>query len=408
MDTSRGVLLSGLLSSLISYGSAQPPTVVNPSPEIQFEMENPTQLPLLVDLTFPDERSEDKKDPAYKIYKEGYDAILDERWDDAMKKFSNIVAGYKNSEYTDDAEYWSAYALSHIDRKKSVAAYKQFIKKYPKSRYVDDAVADLGNMNPVVVVSASGDSAHVVLAPRADGYAYGVGSSMAIAETQLRKSEAMIRRMNRDLTRNYSPRMVLPPRLPVGTPHASSFSFASPRPLMWDVAREEKLDPNTRVRLEALYAIGDTKEDETSFQTLKDVALDRSQNIRLRQGAIEVLSDFKKFDVMPVFLELAKKDTSQEIQDVAIEFIGRSGNDKNKSVDALTSLFNSIPHTRKEKLESVLYTIADIGNDKAVDFLATVAQNNENYELRSDAVYYLGTIGGEKARKALYQILKNK
>ena len=174
---------------------------------------------------------------------------------------------------------------------------------------------------------------------------------------------------------------------------------------MW---REEKLDPDTRVRLEALYAIGDTKEDETAFQTLKDVALDRSQNTRLRQASIEVLSDFKKFDVMPVFLELAKKDTNERIQDAAIEFIGRVNKDKNKSVEALVTLFNSIPKTRKEKLETVLYTIADVGNDKAIDFLSTVARTHENFELRCDAVYYLGTIGGEKARTALYQILRSK
>ena len=67
-----------------------------------------------------------------------------------------------------------------------------------------------------------------------------------------------------------------------------------------------------------------------------------------------------------------------------------------------------MPATKKERLETVLYTIADVGNDKAVDFLSTVARSHQNYELRTDAVYYLGTIGGEKARAALYQILRSK
>jgi hypothetical protein len=30
----------------------------------------------------------------------------------------------------------------------------------------------------------------------------------------------------------------------------------------------------------------------------------------------------------------------------------------------------------------------------------------EDYDLRRDAVYYLGSIGGENARSALYDILK--
>ena len=301
------------------------------------------------------------------------------------------------SEYVGDAAYWKAYALSHIDRKKAIAAYEAFMEKYPKSRYIDDVVADLGNLDPMIVVASSGgDSAHVAVSSSPHGYAYSIGPDARIAEAQMRKSEAMMRKMNRQMTWSFA------------LPHIPPAAVRLPSMMLRDAEREKQLDPGTRVRLEALYAIGDTKEDETSFQTLKDVALDRNQNIRLRQAAIEVLSDFKKFDVMPVFLELAKQDTNEEIQEAAIEFIGRADKDRNKSVDALISLFNSMPSNRKEKRENVLFAVADVGNDKAVDFLATVARTNDDYELRSDAVYYLGTIGGEKARSALYQILRGK
>lgn len=355
--------------------------------------------PLFAEISSPDEPGGDNKDPAYKTYKEGYDAVLDERWNDAIKKFTEVTSRYSKSDYVDDAEYWGAYALSHIDRKKAVAAYERFMEKYPKSRYMDDAVADLGNLNPMVVVSSSGgDSTRITVSTSPRAYAYSLTRGIGSADVQLRKAEAMERRLSRQLSRSFTPRPL----------HIPSMSMSIPSIAMWDVNSDEKLDPETRVRLEALYAIGDTKEDETSFQTLKDVALDRSQNTRLREAAIEVLSDFKKFDVMPVFLDLAKKDTNERIQDVAIEFIGRGNKDKNKSVEALISLFNSMPGSQKNRLENVLYTIADVGNDKAVNFLAEVARSHENYELRSDAVYYLGTIGGERARTALYQILRNK
>jgi HEAT repeat protein len=43
-----------------------------------------------------------------------------------------------------------------------------------------------------------------------------------------------------------------------------------------------------------------------------------------------------------------------------------------------------------------------------VDFLTTIALRHDDYELRRDAVYYLGNIGGEKARAALYEILRGK
>jgi len=67
-----------------------------------------------------------------------------------------------------------------------------------------------------------------------------------------------------------------------------------------------------------------------------------------------------------------------------------------------------LPAEKKDQRETIFYTIADIGNDKAVDFLINVARDNKDYELRSQAIYYLGNIGGEKARVALYDILKDK
>ncbi len=354
-----------------------------------------TESPLL-----DDDQPENKKDPAYSSYKEGYNAVLDERWDEAIKKFAEVKSKYPKSEYMDDAEYWIAFALSHTDRNKAYEAYERFIEKYPKSRYVDDAVADLGTIPSTVTISGSrgGDSVWTVVSTTPRAYSYGTGSSMRLAEADMRRSELLRKKLDKQLSRSFAPAM----------PHIPPMAVRLPSMALWETDREEKLDPATRVRLEALYAIGDTKEDETAFLTLKDVALDKGQSIRLRQAAIEVLADFRKFDVMPVFVELAKKDTNERIQDAAIEFIGHANKDKNKSVEALVALFNSMPKSRKEKLETVLYTIADVGNDKAVDFLSTVARTHENYELRSNAVYYLGTIGGEKARTALYQILKSK
>ena len=391
-----GLVLLGILVSLRGASQDQHNAAPDPTRRLQlFVMAAPAARPL-ADAWAADDPQEDRKDPGYKTYKEGYDAILDERWSDAIQKLSEVISRYVKSDYVDDAEYWKAYALSHIDKKKAVAAYEQFMEKHPKSRYIDDVVADLGNLNPMVMVISSGnDSGQVRVSSSPHGYSYTVSPDGRTAEAEMRKSNAMMRKLERQLSHTFAPR---PPRFPASM-HLPSMAFGEMS------GTEAKLDPNTRVRLEALYAIGDTKEDETAFQTLKDVALDRGQNVRLRQAAIEVLSDFKKFDVMPVFVELAKKDTNEGIQEAAIEFIGRADKDRNKSVEALITLFGALPAQRKE---NVLFAIADVGNDRAVDFLTTVARTNEDTELRSDAVYYLGTIGGEKARSALYQILRNK
>jgi HEAT repeat protein len=158
--------------------------------------------------------------------------------------------------------------------------------------------------------------------------------------------------------------------------------------------------------MDALYAIGDTKEDSISYKTLRDVALDPKQPRELRVTALDALRDFKKFDVLPDFLQIASSDKDEDVQNTAINYISDLSGNKDRRVDALIKLFSMLSPDKKEQQETIFYTIADIGNDKAVDFLISVAKTSPNSELKRQAVYYLGNIGGEKARAALYDILK--
>jgi HEAT repeat protein len=169
-----------------------------------------------------------------------------------------------------------------------------------------------------------------------------------------------------------------------------------------------KLDQKTRLRLTALQALSESGNDKEAFATLKEVALDKSQPDIMRITAIESLEGFRKFDVLPVLVDIARTDPNDDIQVSAIYTIADAGGDKNKTVDALVTLFQSYPKEKEKQQQTALYAIADIGNDKAVDFLVKVATTNENYELRNDAVYYLGNIGSEKSRAALLQILRTK
>ena len=329
---------------------------------------------------------DDKGDPARSLYKEGYNLILDEQWEEARALFSDFVKKYPKSDYVDDAQYWTAVAWKHIDLDKARDAYKKFIKNFPSSTYYDDAVADLNDLEslpyvtattpvpPTVVVSPPG-----VASPRASssfgyGYSYGFGSG---ASAGMRKLRLSLKKLQ------FAPGAI--------------------------ISREDdKLDPDTRLKMDALYAIGETKEDDKSFKTLKEVALNIEQPKVLRIAALDALSNFKKNDVLSVYMEIARKDTSEDLQESAIDFISQNTRDKNKSVSLLIDLFGAIPKQRKGQRESIFYAIADVGNDRAVDFLANVARTSDEYDLRRDAVYYLGNIGGERARAALYEILRGK
>ncbi|MBX2992871.1 MAG: HEAT repeat domain-containing protein [Bacteroidetes bacterium] len=345
-----------------------------------------TPRPFLADASALGE-GENEKDPAYKTYKEGYTFILADKWNEAMKKFAEVSAKFPKSEYLDDAAYWSAYAQKRLDRTKGLAAYEKFINDFPDSRYVDDAVADV-NDNIVIVAP---DGKNLKVKTGSGSYTYSIGTTMRESEKAMREAELAMRKVQRGMLR--TPR---PPRAPVAW---SMGGFTS---------KTKDLDPKTRIKLDAIRALGESGSDKEAFATLKEIALDKSQAEIVRTTALESLSDFQKFEVLPVLIDVARTDASDEVQVTALYTIADLRVDKNKSTDALISLFNGYPKAKEKQLQTALYAIADVGNDKSVDFLVRVATTNDNYDLRSDAVYYLGSIGNEKSRAALMQILKSK
>lgn len=328
-------------------------------------------------------------DPGYVTYRRGYELILGERWEDARRELAEVAAKHPKSDYVDDAAYWRAYALKHIDRTQAVDAYMRFIEQYPKSNYYDDAVADLAALKANVVVVSTSDTGIVFISPNGRSYGYGAGNpplSEAPSDLNFQLIEL------EDALRHHEWHMQ---------------SLELPEIGHMDFLRRgnEKLDPRVRLRIDALRATARSNKDEKAFNTVKAIALDRKEEWPVRRSAISLLSNFRKFDTLPVYVELAKTDTSTQVQNTAIASIRRIRADKEKAVNALIGLF---PTTRAPQSRTVLYSIAELGTDRAVDFLARVARTHENFDLRSDAVYLLGNIGTEKARTAIYEILTGK
>jgi len=318
-----------------------------------------------------------------------------------------------------------------------------------------------------------------------------------------------IRRLEYDLQK-IRPEFPAPPR----PPHRITITAIeeSTATLLKSLPDDERLDLSVRVKIEALHdkleqmhdeiaskalqqCILDSEQplkareyamaviaqkvghaDPVEFQTMREIALDPKQPLPLREVAISSLARARRSDVLPVFKEIVRRDSSERSRTLAIEAISQTsgdktkalqfliqlyretpdeqartqeqtlnaiahiGNDralqfieeigkkgkssdtqrhaiylisemdrdKNRSVEALSRLYKAIPKQRKEQLETLMYSVANIGNDKAIDFLAAVAQTGDNDELRSNAIFYLTSIGGEKARTALYKVLERK
>lgn len=376
-------MIRAMLVLTLFAGTLMSQTIIAPQ-GIQFYTPKPPLEPM-------PSGDDDEKDAAYKIYKEGYSLILDEKWAEAMKKLAEVKTKNPKSDYLDDAAYWSAYAQKRLDKKKGIAAYELFIENFPESSYVDDAVSDMSDGDVTVVVS--GDAKNVrVRTPRPGSYSYSYGSTARASEQAMRDAERLMRQVEREM-RHSGVTIARAPMAVVGFGESDD---------------EKKLDKKTRMKLAALRALSNDEDDKEAFQTLKEVALDKSQPMILRRTAVESVGEFQKFDAVTVLIDVAKNDPDEYVRMAAINGIGDASRDKNKAVDNLLVLWSGTPKGREKQLETLLYVIADVGNDKAVDFLVKVAHTHENDDLRSDAVYYLGNIGNPKSRAALIQILKSK
>jgi HEAT repeat protein len=401
--------------------------------------------------------AEHTDDPAYSDYREGYRLILDERWAEARRTFERLLRTYKQSAYRDDAAYWMAYAMKHLDARKAAGAYREFFKNYPGSSYLDDAVADYAELQVGPITSAQPlDSIEIrVDIPPAPGLPPDLPASVRVMTYNVRKLE-------RTLRREMDPVRVM------------VYTQSTPRQLR-ERLRHETSDRATDVRVEALVALGKQADDSSVVNTLRHIALDRHEPVPMRQVALYSLSRSRKPETMPVFVQVATSDTNDELRSsavfciaeagknnpnsvrvlreiyetlphheveqrvnvldvigttgdahaldflvsvarsntdpevtaAAIEGIGETRAGRAKAVEALTSLYRSLPRERSDERGVVLYTIAGVGDDHAVEFLGTVATQDEEPWVRSDAIYLLGTIGGEKARSTLVRLLKS-
>ncbi len=319
-------------------------------------------------------------DPGYDLYRKGYELIIQEKWKNAEEVFSELVKRYPKSEYKDDAMYWMAYAMKFREKNKAITAYNDFLHQYRDSKYYDDAVADLNELRSTVVVRAPQAEE---LTPPPPGVDVLFVPRPEMMERQLRSVERRMRL-----------------RSPL-TEYARTHELES-------ADETSSLDGDSQLKIDVLYTLRRSPKDESGFKTIREIALDHSQNTYVRIAALEALVEFDRFDPLAVFVNVAKTDTNDEVQNDAIVYIARATKDKNKSVSILVDLYDSLPENKKEQRHNIFYTIAEIGNNRAIDFLAKVARSGEARDLRSDAVYYLGTIGSDRAREALYQLLKSK
>jgi hypothetical protein len=333
---------------------------------------------------------EQQDDPAYQLYKAGYNLILRSNWNDAQKKFEEVLKLYPKSSYLDDAGYWYAYCLKYTDERKAVNALKKFLKEFPKSSYRSDALEDLAELQTRI-------QRNIVVFP--DSFPRS-GIHVRIPDIQVKVPAINI---YQDWDWGF----------PGDRFAVSAFSDEMKDEMEWGygywsrVGKDKDLDENTRLKISALRGIA-ADHDSESFQTVRDIVLDRNENPELREEALRVFNGYEKFNILPTLKDIAKNEPDLRLRHGAIYYIGKYERDKDAAASALIDLYNALPKDSSRLKERFLYSIARTGTDRGSDFLIRIAKSSKDYNLRESALYWLGRYAEGKKKKALYEILKQK
>ncbi len=332
-------------------------------------------------------------DPAFTLYREGYSAVLAEAWEQARRAFAELEQRFPESPFADDAAYWTAFSWKSSDREKAATLYRKLLRTYPASPYVSDAVSDLKLME--VELRVARVRIRVPHPPDGDRLVIVSEELQRLRREFDRQREISNKTMQQHVMTFYDGDTLFV-RVPVPPLHITP-ELVPP------------VDPQVRVRIEALQMLAERAGSAQMYRTLREVALDKQQPALLRQAAIMKLGKFTREDNGAVLLDVAADDADRDIQSTAIEVYARSVPDKPRAVERLVTLFrrfDAAGESRDAPLGTTLYAIASVGDTHATDFLVQLARSHPREEIRSSAVFYLGAIGSDRARAALIRLLK--
>jgi HEAT repeat protein len=252
----------------------------------------------------------------------GYSMVLNKQWQSAVEQLQTFIKNHPESRYIDDAFYWNAYALRHIDKEKSAEAYRSFIKQFPGSSYIDDAVADLGTLEPV----QRSQPLHVELQQLS------VRSSRLRAESS--RALAIQSRMIADISRQRAELSKL---------------------LNESIRSQKNVDSDTYLRIESIQALARMSRDEETFNILKNIIIDDNENKIVRLVAIHSLRSFEEFPLNSIFLELVYDRSDEDLRFYAIQHISRNKELHNtQSFQALRNIALDTSETETMRVMSLL------------------------------------------------------
>ena len=152
------------------------------------------------------------------------------------------------------------------------------------------------------------------------------------------------------------------------------------------------------IRGQALFWLG---QQGDSLDMLGEIALNDPDE-ELRSQAMFGIAQIDSEAANEFLLEIARSDGPMEVRSNAIFWLGQRGDER--VVDVLIGLWGEVDEV--EVRNQLLFGLAQINSEASIDHLIAVAKSeNEDPELRQQAVFWLGQSEHPKAKQALIEII---
>ena len=299
------------------------------------------------------------QDADSKAYRKAYKLILEKKWEEALKAMQEFVKDYPKSSRVSSAEYWTCYACEKLDYPliEVFDKYDIFVKKYPGSRWADDARSNMIRIGMILSETGRKEYLTKVIELREDNneiialtalYALGTKNekkTLPVVIDMYNKTE------NSDIRRQIVNILI-------------RFESEPAANKLLEIARFDK-DP--MIRKTAISFVKSKKPEET-LEIIKDIIWN-SDDKELQKNVVYYLSSFKGRKYKFFLHEIIKSHKDPYVRSVAINILS---DETAKNSEILKTLENII--LNEENIELVP---ASLLNPKS----------NGNHEIASSIKY---------------------
>lgn len=383
------------------------------------------------------------EEDADKLYQKAYNLILDKKWNEASDLFQTLIDKYPKSSWVDGAHFWKCYASEKLQTslEKAYTCYESFIEKYPSSKWVNDArtnmlriAQELAKQGKIEYkafaesMQANEDdeiamAALFALQGRGDERAFKAITSLYDKTTDIQRLRKMIyligtsdspeskNKMFQIAKDDKHPELRAEALFWLGQQHPSkeTVEFLKDRvmndpdpevqkkalfslsqqiddhslPFFIDIVKNHQ---EKRLRLEAIFWIGQNAPADKAIQILQDLAFnDPDEEIQRR--AMFAISQVSKPKALPILMKIAKDNSRPRLREEAIFWVAQEGNSP-EIIDFLRDLIYNDPNIQIQK--KALFSLTQVHDAITEEELLKIVKSHKNIELRLDAIFWLG------------------